>query len=150
MLRLIMTVCNFELSLCFVCMHLQCNLAFRLSLCSMWLNCFVFLFFFYVQHFDCVMIVTIGWCVFLVLCTVFILCIASIFFWETIVASVNRIETMCLCSVRRGKDVGSIWCSWRLWRPVRRQRWVTSDLLPFSGLSRICVLPHSLIVFSFL
>ena len=34
---------------------------------------------------------------------------------------------MCLCSVRREKDAGSTWCSWRLWRLVRKQRCVTAD-----------------------
>lgn len=138
MLSLIMAVSNFELMLC-VCITTH-NLAFRLSLCSIWYKCFVFLHFNYITMCNVLM-----WQ--MVICgssTVhvmgFILCVAHMSPFLFFFKKMDGIETVCLSFARRGNDAGSTWCSWRLWRPVRKQRWVTHLLV--SGDSCSCVLLH--------
>lgn len=118
MLRLIIAVSNFKLMLC-VCITI-CNKAFcRLSLCSIWL-----VLLYNVQHFHCAMIAISFLFDNACLGGHPVYCTSELFSLQT----VNGIKTVCLYSARRGRDAGSTWCSWRLWRPVRRQRCVTTDL----------------------
>lgn len=125
MLKLIIAVSNFELMLC-VCITTR-NSAFCLCRCvpfGLTVMCLYTLTAVRCAtvRFNCVLIVTNG-----ALCIFFCCACHGIRMFARdpfSLRTVNGIETMCLCSARRGKDAGSTWCSWRLWRPVRRRRWV--------------------------